>query len=182
MIFSNSQVVVPFFVRATRYWSCFRVNYTESRRFSVPPGAIAENQSTKKRYVCDTDTWTQSSSIFFLFNFVDPVNGYNYSIKGLLYPTKRLMFSLIGLLFSCCLFSASCWNSCRKDRLIKNMSDTPDKIFHLTTKKIKVKTVINNVGKFSEMKQGTYLITPSALSQEPRTRRQSSAFLHMLWV
>ena len=115
MIFSNSQVVVPFFVRATRYCSCFRVNYTESRRFSVPPGAIAENQSTTKRYVCDTSTWTQSSSIFFLFNFVDPVNGYNYSIKGLndpqkrlLYTTKRLMFSLIGLLFLCCLASAPC--------------------------------------------------------------------------
>ena len=117
MIFSNSQVVVPFFVRATRYCLCFRLNYTDSRRFSVHPGAIAENQSTKKRYVCDTSTWTQSSSIFFLFNFVDPVNGYNYSIKGLndpkkrlLYPPKRLMrvFSLVGLLFSCCLVSASC--------------------------------------------------------------------------
>ena len=45
MIFSNSPVVVPFFVRATRYCSCFRVNYTESRRFSVPPGAIAENHA-----------------------------------------------------------------------------------------------------------------------------------------
>ena len=67
----------------------------------------------KKRYVFDTSTWTQSSSIFFLFNFVDPLNGYNYSIKGLndpkkrlLYPTKRLMFCLIGLLFSCCFVSA----------------------------------------------------------------------------
>ena len=139
-----------FFLRATRCCSCCRVNYTDSRRFSVPPGAIAEYQSTKKRYFCDTSTWTQS--VFFPLNFVDPVNGYNYSIKGLnlhqrrlLYPPKRPMFSLIGLLFSFCLVSASCWNSWHENRLIKNMSNRPDKRFQETTKKIKVKTVIKKM-------------------------------------
>ena len=76
MIFSNSQVVVPFFVRATRYCSCFMVNYTDSRRFSVPPGApIAENQSKKKSYACNTGTWTQSASIFFRWISLIPLTG-----------------------------------------------------------------------------------------------------------
>ena len=57
-----------------------------------------------------------------------------------------------------------CRYSCRENRL-KNVSNRPDKRFHQTIKKVKVKTVINSVSNFSEMKQGTYLITISALSR-----------------
>ena len=46
------------------------------------------------------------------------------------------------------------------------MRNRPDKRFHQTSKKVKVKTVIKDVGKFSEMKENNYLITTSALSRE----------------
>ena len=97
-VFNNSAVLISHF----SFHCLHNFNYTDSRRLSVPPGAIAKYPPTKKLYVCDTKRFH-----FFPLNFVDPVNGFNYPTLGLnhpqrrlLYSPKRLTFSFIGFLFS----------------------------------------------------------------------------------